>query len=350
MVRASNKPISNVDDAELSRFVQSALASSAKYSSGPVRMTRSLHDYHSSFAIERLDAEFDDGIRLQLIFKDLSPTALLKDARGARPGERYQPEREIIVYRDILAAAGLGTAACYGSLIDRDLDRYWLLLEKVAGDELHKIGDFAVWCDVARCLARMHSQFAQSPNPYRSHPHLLQYDEPLYSEWIARAEMHLAKRKVPPSIKPAEVSQLVHQCRSLLPRICNLPATLIHGEFYPSNILVAKDSDHSRICPIDWETAGIGPGLLDLAAFASGRWTEQQSQNLARAYFDATDSSHPWNDFEQFAISLLECRLLVAIAWLGWTPDWQPPAEHRHDWFADALLISRQLKILSRIL
>ena len=29
--------------------------------------------------------------------------------------------------------------------------------------------------------------------------------------------------------------------------------------------------------------------------------------------------------------------LLVALQWLGWSDDWTPPPEHRHDWLSEAL-------------
>jgi hypothetical protein len=30
------------------------------------------------------------------------------------------------------------------------------------------------------------------------------------------------------------------------------------------------------------------------------------------------------------------CRVHMAIRWLGWAPAWKAPAEHRHDWLAEA--------------
>jgi hypothetical protein len=36
-------------------------------------------------------------------------------------------------------------------------------------------------------------------------------------------------------------------------------------------------------------------------------------------------------------------RLHLAVQWLGWEPTWSPPAEHRHDWLAEALEIAGAL-------
>ncbi len=66
------------------------------------------------------------------------------------------PAREIETYRLILAGRA-GTAACYAAVVDRDQQRYWLLLEKVPGVELHQIGDIEIWQAVARWLAELHT-------------------------------------------------------------------------------------------------------------------------------------------------------------------------------------------------
>src|SRR3954469_9651790 len=175
MLKVCHQPDARVSDDELRQFVRSALVDRRKDASHLRAVNRSLYDYHSSFAIELLVAEFEDGTQLPLIFKDLSPDALLEEARRLRSSEPYQPEREIVVYRQILAGADLGTATCYGSVIDHEAHRYWLLLEKVAGDELYTIGEFSIWLEVASWLARAHSDFAESLSVQRTST-LLQYN------------------------------------------------------------------------------------------------------------------------------------------------------------------------------
>jgi Ser/Thr protein kinase RdoA (MazF antagonist) len=342
VIVASQNNVLRVSDDRLREFVQSALGSAVR------RLSRSFYDYHSSFAIEALDAELNDGSELSLIFKDLSPRALLEEARCVRPNEFYRPGREIIVYREILNLAGLGTPNCYGSLMDQEADRYWLLLEKVAANELYTIGDLSIWCHVARWLARMHSQFSESPNIRRSSQALLSYDSHFFNACLKRAESQVERRAAECKINPSRVNNLWTQYRKAVSRICSLPRTLIHGEFYPSNILVSRQDSDYRVCAVDWETAGIGAGLLDLAALVSGKWTEQQRQDLARAYFEELENPQMLNDVERFTGDLLICRLHIAVAWLGWSPDWQPPLAHQHNWLEEALAISQQLQNLDK--
>src|SRR5205814_2079494 len=71
------------------------------------------------------------------------------------------PLREIEVYRSVLAGAGLGTAKLYAA----DVERSWLVLEKVEGVELYQIGELDPWQRALRWLARMHDRFAGADLP-----------------------------------------------------------------------------------------------------------------------------------------------------------------------------------------
>jgi hypothetical protein len=123
-------------------------------------------------------------------------------------------------------------------------------------------------------------------------------------------------------------------------RLVRLPSTLIHGEFYASNILVEGTREGSRIRPVDWEMAAVGPGLIDLAALSSGAWTESQRTEMAAAYHDAL-LSEGWTGvpFEDLLLALDDCRLHLAIRGLGWARDWTPPAENAHDWLGEAIAL-----------
>jgi len=138
--------------------------------------------YRTSFAIEELDVELSDGARLRLMMKDLSRAALHEHAQAAKPELLYDPLREIHVYRDLLDGAGLGTAQYHGASVDPAHDRWWLFIENVVGDALWQIGEFDVWEETARWLARMHGSLGgQAAGP------LLRYDRELLGVWARRA-------------------------------------------------------------------------------------------------------------------------------------------------------------------
>jgi hypothetical protein len=123
-------------------------------------LTRRPSEYRSSFALDELDVRLADGTALSLVLKDVSWRALLGDAQDAKPLFLYNPLREIETYRTVLAPARLGTAVCYGAVVDHEAGRYWLFLERVEGLRLAHVGEFAVWRDAARWLAGLHQALA----------------------------------------------------------------------------------------------------------------------------------------------------------------------------------------------
>ena len=131
-------------------------------------------------------------------------------------------------------------------------------------------------------------------------------------------------------------------------QLAALAPTFIHGEFYPSNVLVQQGGKTPRVCPIDWEIAAVGPGLLDLAALSVGKWTDAERARLAVAYRAAAapvaeTASHLSDDEFERALDL--ARLHLAVQWLGWEPRWEPPVEHRHDWLGEALTLAERLGV-----
>jgi len=346
MNESLQKSAATASDAELRSFVANAVSASGEHGKRLIRLERKLYDYHSSFAIEELTAVFDDGARLPLIFKNLSPDGLLPCARHFRPLFNYHPLREIAVYREILAVAGLGTATCYGALVDPNRGRYWLLLEKVAGDELYQLGDFSKWADAARWLATMHAGLSAAAKTYEHSARLLRYDEASCHVWIDRALQFHGQREhaYGPTITAARMQWLADQSRAAVLHLSSLPHTLVHGEFYASNVLVEQRGDQTRICPIDWETAALGPGLVDLAALIAGHWSEPQKQELAAAYYHALPTENrPWSSLREMSTFLRACQVFLAMRWLGWSADWQPPPEHRFDWLEEALQLAETI-------
>src|SRR5205814_9571073 len=110
----------------------------------------------------------------------LDPAAL-----KAKPGFLYDPLREIEVYRTLLAPADLGTPRFYGSVVEPDRDRYWLVIENVDGEVLWQVGELDVWQDAARWLAVLHDRFAGGALP-GADARVLRYDADCYVSWVRR--------------------------------------------------------------------------------------------------------------------------------------------------------------------
>jgi thiamine kinase-like enzyme len=314
--------------------------------------------------------DLDDGTVLQLLFKDLNWQALPPHVRQVKPAFLYDPLREIEVYRTILAPLRLGTAICYGAEArggqGETKNRGWLFLEKVTGLEMYQVGQFEIWAQVARWLAGLHTRFADLPDlaVRAASAHLLVYNAAYYRVWMRRAAEFLSVR-IEKSTAASEVrgikellQWLANRHEWVVERLAALPATFIHGEFYASNILVQKTepsescgdfgsvpvSGSLRICPVDWEMAGLGPGLIDLAALISGKWTAEQKRALALEYYAALPPTGAWAAGpDDFLAALDWCRLHNAVQWLGWSPDWSPPPEQAWNWWEEALELAEKI-------
>ena len=213
------------------------------------------------------------------------------------------------MYEKILAGLDLGTARCYGSDFAPESGRYVLFLEKVDGAALWQLEEIDPWERAARWAARLHGK--ASPEPQAP---LLRYDGAYFRPWLERAR----------SFHPAGTVAALASAQRALARLAGLPAVFVHGEFYASNILVSP----GWVCPVDWEMAGIGPGVLDLAALATA-WEGADCARIVGAYADERGAPVDEEDLDA-------ARLVLAVQWLGLAEGWEPPREHATDWLAEA--------------
>ena len=260
--------------------------------------------YGSSVPVEELRI----AGRPPLLFKDLTPRP-----RPSRPAFLVDPLREVEAYTTLLH--GLDAPACHGALVDED--RVWLFLELVDGVPLWQAEGLAPWEATARWLARMHGA------PVPQGVHLLRYDGAHLRRWVNRAL----------AMSPDDLRAVRAPALRAVQRLAAWPSAFLHGELYASNVLVQDTAAGPRVRPVDWETAGVGPGLLDLAALTAGGWAPDRRARVVAAYRDALPTAAAGSEFDA---ALDAARLLVALQWLGWSHDWTPPPEHRHDWAADA--------------
>ena len=338
-----------IDGAELHRALEELLCHYFARDVRIERLDRRVSEYCSSFIIEELDVALDDGTTHALIVKDLSPAALTEGAGHVKPWFFYEPMREIETYRRVLASHRLGTATCYGAVVQEESKRYWLFLERVPPGLLWQQGDLEVWKDVARWLAGMHTFLVPSTERRESAhlAHLLNYDRDFYWRWMNRAAAFICEGDKSADRKAATaIRALESRYEKVVERLVAMPVTVIHGEFYASNVMIDATPERLRVCPVDWEMAAVGPGKIDLAGLTSGGWTRAQKDAMALAYYDALPAERTARyDRQTFLTDLEYCRLHQAVQWLGWSPLWSPPPEHAQDWLKEALCTAEVLGI-----
>jgi aminoglycoside phosphotransferase (APT) family kinase protein len=283
--------------------------------------------YRTSHWLAELDVRDADGGRERLILKDLGPQSLDDEARRAKPAFLLEPLREIEVYRDVLAAAKLGTATLRGAIVRSEEERYWLVIERLEGVELYQTGSLRDWCAAAAWLAELHRKLRHARTP-----HLVRHDRDAVSFWIDRAAGFSGK---------ASLLRLARRVDELADRLLEVEHGFLHGELFASNVIVHAAT--GRVSAIDWETAGIGPQLIDLAALTAGGWAAPDRTAIALAYRDAAGSDV---GEEQFLSDLDLCSLYLAVQQLGLSAEWTPPREHAHDWARDVTMLGERLGLL----
>jgi aminoglycoside phosphotransferase (APT) family kinase protein len=304
--------------------------------------------YRTSFPLEELRLELAGEGPVTLLFKQLDWESLDPQARLAKPRFLHDPEREPAVYAELLPQAPSGPPRSFGALAEPG--RHWIFLEKVEGRELFQVGERKLWEEAARWLARFHAATAPHLDRHRGAGRLIDHDAGFYRRWIERATEHAAERDDGSATK---VAWLRRRHEQVIEALQAQPRTVLHGEFYASNVLVADPScirsptqqggdlmqlgEGARVAPVDWELAAAGPGLSDLAALVSG-WPGTDREHLAAAY--AAEPGIPSFGARDLGFA----RLQVAIQWLGWAPpSWVPPEGQRHDWLAEALELAEEL-------
>lgn len=313
-----------------SSSAHASLATRAMRGDGDVVLQR--YEYSTSAPIDLVTSR-DPGAPT-LLRKDLSPGSVLAQARDTRPSFVQDPRREIAVYSQVLPS-WLRAPAFHGAVDDRDAGRHLLFLEHVNGVELWQVGELDVWVEVARWLASMHAAHLEADASPEVRSLLLRYDAEHLRTWAARAAAF--------ATAGAGVERVLEHHDELVERLLALPQSFIHGELYPSNVLVGPaDGGRPRVAAIDWETAAVGPSLVDLAALVEG-WDDDAVGMLLAAYRAAMAGRDPDAAGAVTDDALNACRLHQCIRWLGWCRGWSPPDEHARDWLALALDLTARL-------
>jgi hypothetical protein len=317
------------------RLCEAAEAAVASLLSRPHRVAdvaSKLSPYSTSFRIEDVTASLESGQLVHLVRKDLSWETMLDGARRIRSRHDHDPRREIDVYRDLLPLAPAGPPLLLADGGTEGPDGPWLMLERVEGIQLRHVGEASAWEAAARWTGAFHAEFA---SPYR-----IAVAEALgLPRWVA-ARMHQTfvsavreiHRRTSPRVAAAAISAIARSHPRVVQQLARQGPTLIHGQLYPSNVIVSTGARRRRIAVLDWETAAIGPGIVDLAALVEGRWTAEQRMALVIAYLLGRDGAAVPSTVEQTTVELACARLHLCLDLLALPADFDPPTDQSTDW------------------
>lgn len=208
--------------------------------------------------------------------EDGACSLVVKEPRGTtRAGLAGAGRREVGMYLSLATELPLRTPALIAAAPTGD----WLVLEAVRPvrrADRWRADDYA---KAVRELAALHERFWGLQEDLSAFPWLGRPLEADFGVHVAAAA-HAIERMVtsgrPEALasRPERVTMLArltsHADRVVRP-LLDLPATLLHGDYWPGNIAVVRDG---RQVVYDWQMASVGPGVLDLFNFViKSRWS-----------------------------------------------------------------------------
>jgi hypothetical protein len=212
---------------------------------------------------------------------------------------------EARVYREVLTPAGIAVDVFLGA-VEGSEGRVWLVLVYLEdGIRIMKVPDGRAMVEAAAWVGRLHGAFEQRDDGVLDAPWLIRYDAARLRSWAAQAEF--AVRRAPE--RDSSVESLIARFQAEGIDQLVRSATLIHGEYYPKNVLLAG----GRIHPVDWESAAVGPGEIDLAMLTDGWPTALAGECTVRYAAARWPGSAP----PEFGSRLHWARVCTQLRWLA---------------------------------
>jgi hypothetical protein len=259
--------------------------------------------YEGTFPTEIVTCRLEDGSERQLLCKYGSNH--WDNVYGHKGGGPYEAQ----VYRQVLQPLRVATPKFYGALADADGDRTFLVFEYLDGGVwVNKTPEPAAMGLAARWIGQFHALGQGCLTGSRSF--LRFYDTAYYSGWACRTSLyagHLHERF-------PWLAKLCERSEEFAALLLAPSATIIHGEYYPENVLFHDGA----IFPVDWESAAIAAGEIDLASLTEG-WPIKAVTECTLEYQRARWPEGTPPDFER---ALAAAQLYLHLRWLGDRPEW----------------------------
>jgi len=263
-------------------------------------LNRRPNPYNSTFPTEIIKCRLNSiGKTLGLFVK--YETGKFDSAYGHRGNVSYEAK----VYREILNPLALSTPKFYGIYNSESDGATWLITEYMGrGVPASWSKDPKAMTRSARWIGKFHA--ANEKRIQNSNLNFLRrYDEDYYIGWSQRTKRLF--RRV-----HAKFPWLIPLCNEFEKRVSRLlsePQTVVHGEYFGSNIVYQQGVSR----PIDWQSTAVAAGEVDLASLTHS-WASNVVQNCEREY---TESRWPMGAPASFQETLEVARVYMSLRWLG---------------------------------
>jgi hypothetical protein len=231
-------------------------------------------------------------------------------------GHRGGLGREAAVYSYVLDPLGVSAPRCIAFRHDELTDADWLVLEFLEGAtpllesrRTRSLDRAAEWLGSFHGATEgLWPDLLLSGVPFR--------DAAWYQGWMDRTASWAG-------VLHLRYPWLATACRNseLFEPLLTAPHSVVHGEFSPANVLL-RDGE---VYPIDWESAAMAPGELDLAFFTLG-WPRRLRRRVEAAY---ARRRWPAGAPPEFAETLRAARIHACFRVLGDSPNGPSAADAR---------------------
>jgi hypothetical protein len=220
-------------------------------------------------------------------------------ANGHRHGVAYEAR----VYHQVLEPLGMATPRLWGTYVGKH-GAAWLAIEYLDGSARINSVPWELK-SAARWIAEFHTRTERWLTDAASR-FLSTYGQEYYRGWARRTLAHARRycRECPWRESLDEMFE-----RAIV-ALLEPPRTIIHGEYYPANVLWRRHAVH----PVDWESAAIAAGEIDLASLID-EWPPDTIEECEAAYCRTR-----WpGGFDEglFGRRLSAARLYLILRWAG---------------------------------
>lgn len=265
----------------------------------------------STYPSEVVTCHVGGSSELKLYCKYMA--GLQYESFGHRGGVRYEAE----VYRRVLPGLPVRVPRFYGAYQEPTTGDVWLVLEYLDQSlRVTKGPQPESLVDAARWLGRFHVA-NEGRISHADSTFLNFYDASYYLGWAHRT-LTFARDLHPLYPWLGTLGQRFGECIEIL---LSSPRTIIHGEFYPHNILLSD----GHIYPIDWESAAVATGEIDLATLTEA-WKPDHRRQCEAAYQETRWGGAAPAGFER---RLAAARLYLCFRWMGDQAAWTLSAGNR---------------------
>lgn len=317
--------------ADLGGGLDTAVRRAAGPGAEVVSARRTPSPYATVFPSEVVSVELASGERVSIFVKHLGGEQRDHPDKGVR-------DREALVYGELLGDPGLPVPLFLGSDRNPATGRLELFLEYVDGWNL-KYHGLRHWYEAARRLAQLHRAFARRGDELLRRDFLLRLDRDYLFAWAGRAVAAVA----PLSMGLARRLQRTVDDLGVAANLLGAqPPTLVHNDLAPKNVIAANSASPGRVCIVDWEMAGVGCGMVDLAHLTHGL-PPHEAERMVGLYEAELAGTGLVPAGEEGKCLLAACRLHETLYRLAHADAWQLPHERVEEWIEDSEALNREV-------